>query len=61
MIQIFKNFLLDIKYSGAYLGIPLPNENMTAGFTNTTSSEYDVLEELFSNTAITDEDDLVDI
>ncbi len=59
--QIFKNFFLDIKYAGAYLGIPLYNENKSEGFTNTTSSEYDILTELFQKLKISRDDVIVDV
>lgn len=61
MGQILNNFFLDVKYAGAYLGIPLSNENKEEGFTNTTSTEYYVLNELFSKLSMTNDDVIVDV
>lgn len=59
--QIVKNFLYDLKYTRNYMGIPLNNENKISGFTNTTSTEYFILEKLFSKVDINDDDVIVDV
>ena len=43
------------------MGIPLNNQNDLAGFTQTTSTEYSVLEKLFSNISIAARDVIVDV
>ena len=59
--KILGNFFLDVKYAGTYLGIPLSNGNNREGYTNTTSSEYDVLNNLFSKLSISSSDIIVDV
>ena len=59
--QILGNIFLDVKYVGTYLGVPLSNENKREGYTNTTSSEYYVLNNLFSKLSISRNDVMVDV
>ena len=59
--QVFKNLFYDFKYTRTYMGIPLSNQNEIAGFTNTTSTEYSILEKLFSKINITNKDVIVDV
>lgn len=54
-----KNLCMDLRYSGRYLGTPI--QNGSADYRNTTSSEYDVIESLFSKVEVTPSDIIVDV
>ncbi|EKD72655.1 MAG: GCN5-related N-acetyltransferase [uncultured bacterium] len=61
VLKVLKNLFYDLKYTRSFLGIPLNNQNDLAGFTQTTSTEYSVLEKLFSNISIAARDVIVDV
>ncbi|MDP1574195.1 MAG: class I SAM-dependent methyltransferase [Coxiellaceae bacterium] len=61
LLKVLKNLFYDLKYTRSFLGVPLNNQNDIAGFTQTTSTEYTVLEELFSNISIAARDVIVDV
>lgn len=49
VIQCLKNAILDLRYGGKYLGVPINNTDATRGYANTTSTEYDTCE-IITNT-----------
>lgn len=61
VLKVLKNLFYDLKYTRSFLGVPLNNQNDIAGFTQTTSTEYTVLEKLFSNISIAARDVIVDV
>lgn len=61
MIAILKNLAIDLRYVRSYLGIPLHNDDLEKGFTQTTSTEYSVLDKLFSEIKILEKDVIVDV
>src|SRR3990167_11211578 len=61
VFKVIKNFFYDFKYTRSFLGVPLNNQNDIVGFTQTTSTEYAVLEKLFSNVSIQTHDVIVDV